>query len=78
MKNPHTPMTIHPATPAATGASTLVLVGLACVLLLTVALRVPGLGWLLGIGPTADFSFMTDDQRFVDLAKDLRAGMPDG
>lgn len=44
----------------------------------SLALRVPGLDWLVGFGPTNDYSFRLDDQRFVDLAKNFLAGMVDG
>lgn len=53
-------------------------VSLSILVVAAIALRVPGLFWLLGVGPTDDYSFNTDDQRFVDLAKNFNAGMPDG
>jgi len=43
-----------------------------------VLLRLQGLHWLLAVAPTADFSYMMDDQRFVELAKDFSAGTFDG
>jgi len=51
---------------------------LGVIILAAIAIRVPGIFWLVGAGPTADYSFMTDDQRFVDLSKNFQAGTFDG
>ena len=51
---------------------------LGTLILAAVINRIPGLFWLVDVAPTSDYSFNGDDQRFVDLAKDFTAGMPDG
>jgi hypothetical protein len=51
---------------------------LALIVIGAMILRIPGMFWLVDYGPVPDYSFNTDDQRFVDLAKDFQAGMPDG
>lgn len=51
---------------------------LTLLVLAAIGLRLPGIAWLIGVGPTPDFSFTTDDQRFVDLARNFAVGMPDG
>jgi Dolichyl-phosphate-mannose-protein mannosyltransferase len=51
---------------------------LALIAICAVALRLGGLDWLVGVGPTPDYSFHPDDRRSVEVAANFREGSADG
>lgn len=55
-----------------------VIAALAAAVLCAVAVRAPGVDWLIGAGPKAEFTFHADDNRFLEGARNFRKNWPDG
>jgi hypothetical protein len=52
--------------------------GLAAIIAAGLSIRLPGIWWLLGVGPDPEFSFHADDHRFVVGARQFDEHWPDG
>jgi hypothetical protein len=50
----------------------LVLIALLCLVTSAIAVRLPGVHWLIGYGYESDYSFHPDEYRFIISAKDFR------
>lgn len=51
----------------------LVFLALSCLILTAIAIRLPGVHWLIGYGPNVDFSFNPDAHRFIVFADHFHA-----